>query len=114
MVDLEKFENNLARDLSFGQKRLVELIRTIINPHKFLMFDEPVAGIMPQLREKIREILIKLKKEGDTNLLIEHDMNFTLNISDWVIVLEKGKVIAQSTSEEIKNNPKVLKAYLGE
>lgn len=114
LVDMERFENKLARGLSYGQKRLIELVRSIINPHKLLMLDEPVAGITPQLREKIKEVLLNLKEKGDTILLIEHDMNFTLSVSDWVIVLERGKVIAEGIPQEIKNNPKVLEAYLGE
>jgi len=114
LVDMEKFEDNLARNLSYGQKRLIELSRAILNPHKLLMLDEPVAGVNPRLREKITEILLKLKEEGETILLIEHDMNFTLNISTWVIVMEKGIVITEGTPQEIKINPKVLGAYLGD
>ncbi len=114
LVGLKSFENTIARDLSYGQKRLIELIRTILNPHKFLMLDEPVAGVAPELREKIAEILLKLKSQGETILLIEHDMGFTLGIADEVIVMEKGKVIAQGKPDEIKNDPEVLEAYLGE
>lgn len=114
LVDMEKFRKQLARDLSFGQKRLVELIRAIINPHSILMLDEPVAGVNPKLREKISKVLLKLKEEGETILLIEHDMDFTLNISDKVIVMEKGTVIAEGTPKQIKNNKEVLEAYLGE
>ncbi len=114
LVGMEKFEDKLTRELSYGQKRLVELARTILNPHNFLMLDEPVAGVNPKLREKIKEILLKLKNQGETILLIEHDMNFTLKVSDWVIVMEKGKVIAEGKPEETKANPKVLEAYLGE
>lgn len=113
-VGMEKFESNLARDLSYGQKRLIELLRTILNPHQLLMLDEPVAGVNPKLREKIGEILQNLKNQGETILLIEHDMNFTLKIADIVVVMEKGRVIAQGRPEEIKNDPRVLKAYLGE
>ncbi|MDP3042948.1 MAG: ABC transporter ATP-binding protein [bacterium] len=108
-----KFQNVLARDLSYGQKRLIELSRAILNPHNFLMLDEPVSGVAPRLREKIKEILIVLKEKGETILLIEHDMNFAFKISDDVVVLEKGRVIAQGKPEEIKNNPRVLEAYLG-
>lgn len=114
LVEMEKFENNLARDLSYGQKRLIEIIRTILNPHKLLMLDEPVAGVNPRLRKKISEILLDLKRKGSTILLIEHDMNFALSLSDYLIVMGKGKVIAEGKPEEIKNNPKVLEAYLGE
>jgi len=114
MVDIEKFSNKLARDLSFGQKRLVELARTILNSHKLLMLDEPVGGVNPKLRQEIAKILLKLKEEGETILLIEHDMNFTLNIADRVIVMDEGKVIAEGKPAQIKTNPKVLEAYLGE
>ncbi|MFH1890987.1 MAG: ABC transporter ATP-binding protein [Candidatus Kuenenbacteria bacterium] len=108
------FQDKLTRDLSYGQKRLVELARTILNPHNFLMLDEPVAGVNPKLRQKIIKILLKLKKDGETILLIEHNMNFTLKIADWVIVMDEGKVIAEDKPEDIRNNKKVLEAYLGE
>ena len=113
LVEMEEFENKLARELSFGQKRLIELARTILNPHSFLILDEPVAGISPKLRKKIAGILLNLKKSDATILLIEHDMNFTLSVSDSILVLEKGEVIARGTPEEIRNSPKVLEAYLG-
>jgi ABC-type branched-subunit amino acid transport system ATPase component len=114
MVEMKNFKNNLGRDLSFGQKRLIELVRAILNPHTILMLDEPVAGVNPKLRQKISDILRKLKEKGETVLLIEHDMDFTLNIADQVIVMEKGTVIAEGKPEEIKNNKEVLEAYLGE
>ena len=114
LTNLTKFKNTLARDLSYGQKRLVELGRTILNTHTFLILDEPVAGVNPKLRQKISEILQSLKARGETILLIEHDMNFTFGLADRVIVMDEGKVIAQGKPVEIKNNPKVLEAYLGE
>ena len=114
LVDMEKFKDYLAGDLSYGQKRLIELARAIINPHTILILDEPVAGVNPKLRKQIIEVLNNLKKQGDTILLIEHDMDFTLNISDNVIVMDKGEVIATGSPNKIKNNPQVLEAYLGE
>lgn len=114
LVAMGKFEKTLSRDLSYGQKRLVELARTILNPHTLLMLDEPVAGVNPKLREVIAKILLKLRKDGETILLIEHDMNFTFGVADWVIVMDQGKVLAEGMPQEIKNNPKVLEAYLGE
>ena len=114
LVGIERFENKLARELSYGQKRLVELIRTILNPHKLLMLDEPVAGVNPELRREIAKLLKKLKKQGDTILLIEHDMDFALSLADFVIVMDEGKVIAKGKPREIRNNKKVLEAYLGE
>ena len=113
-IEMDFFSNKLGRDLSFGQKRLVEIARTILNPHKLLMLDEPVAGVNPKLRTKISEILLDLKKKGATIFLIEHDMNFALNLADEVIVMDEGKVIARGTPNQIKNNKKVLEAYLGD
>jgi ABC-type branched-subunit amino acid transport system ATPase component len=114
MINLERHLHHLAREFSYGQRKLIELVRAVINPHKLLMLDEPVAGVTPQLRNKIIEILLELKEKGETILLIEHDMYFTFNVADRIIVLDKGKPIAEGTPDEIKDNPKVLEAYLGE
>jgi len=110
---IAEIENKTANDLSFGQKRLVELARTILNPHQLLMLDEPVAGVNPKIRQDIIKLLLKLKKNGETILLIEHDMNFTLGLADDIIVMDAGKVIAVGKPNEIKNNKLVLEAYLG-
>jgi len=113
-VGLENVGKKLSRDLSFGQKRLVELARAIAKPHSFLMLDEPIAGVNPKLRLEIAKALKSLKKQGQTILLIEHDMSFTLGIADFVIVLDDGRVIAEGVPSKIRKNPKVLEAYLGE
>ena len=114
LIGMGKFKNKTTRDLSYGQKRLVELVRAVLNPHIFLMLDEPVAGVNPNLRKVIAKILLKLKEQGETILLIEHDMDFAFKIADEVIVMDQGKVIAKGKPEQIKNNPRVLEAYLGE
>ncbi|MFA5763414.1 MAG: ABC transporter ATP-binding protein [archaeon] len=113
LVGIEKKIDSRGDELSFGQKRLVEIARAIIKPHELLMLDEPVAGVTPPLRKTIATLLLKLKKSGETILLIEHDMNFTLGIADRVIVLDEGQVIADDSSKKIKKNKKVLEAYLG-
>jgi len=114
LFEIEHIRNHRCGDLSFGQKRLVEFARAVIRKHKLLILDEPVAGVSPQLRNKIMDILKTLKKKGETILLIEHDMIFTFNICDKIFVLEKGKIIASGTPTQIKNNKKVLEAYLGD
>jgi len=112
-LDILKIKNYVANELSFGQKRLVELARTILNPHRFLILDEPAAGVNQKTRQMIIKFLLELKKNGDTIFLIEHDMSFTLSIADCIIVMDAGKIIAEGQPEEIKNNKKVLEAYLG-
>ena len=113
LVSLDGLENKLARDLSFGQKKLLGLARAILNPHQLLILDEPVAGINPKLKKQIADILLRLKRGGESILLIEHDMYFTYMVADYIIVMDAGKVIAEGRPEQIKNNPIVLEAYLG-
>ena len=113
-VGFDKSHATLTKNLSYGQQRLVEIARTMLKFHKILILDEPVGGVNPRLRNKIARLLVKLKREGETILLIEHDMEFTLKIADTVIVLDEGKVLAEGTPKQIKKNKEVLEAYLGE
>jgi branched-chain amino acid transport system ATP-binding protein len=113
-IEMEKFQEKIAGDLSYGQKRLIEIIRTILKSHEILMLDEPVAGVNPKLRKKIAQILLDLRKKGETIILIEHDLGFVNKIADEIIVLDEGKIIAQGTPRQIRSNKKVLEAYLGE
>lgn len=114
LFKMDVHEQKLGRNLSYGQKRLVEIARAIIKPHKLLMLDEPVAGVTPILRKELAQVLFRLKKQGETIFIIEHDMNFILNLADEVIVMDEGRVIAQGKPNQIKNNKKVLEAYLGD
>jgi len=112
-VGISETKNKIANELSFGQKRLTELARTILNPHQLLMLDEPVGGVNPKIKKDIAKFLLGLKEQGQTILLIEHDMLFTFNIADCIIVINAGRVIAQGTPNEIKQNKEVLETYLG-
>ena len=109
---MEIHEDKYARNLSYGQKRLIEIARAIIKPHKLIMLDEPVAGVTPVLRKELSQVLLKLKKQGETIFVIEHDMNFILNLADEVIVMDEGKVIAQGKPSEIKNNTPISEKIL--
>ncbi len=102
-----------ASDLSYGQTRLLEIARALLKPHKLLLLDEPTAGVNPFVRRELKQILLDLKKEGDTILLIEHDMEFVMSISDEVVVMAGGSVLTRGTPKEVQSDKRVLEAYLG-
>ena len=112
-VYLEKSLDTVASELSYGQQRLLEMARSLLMPHSLLMLDEPTAGVNPKVRQELKVILKNLRKEGKTVLLIEHDMEFVMDISDEVIVLNEGKVLKIGKPKQIMNDKKVLEAYLG-
>lgn len=105
--------NTKASELSYGQMRLVEIARALLKPHKLLMLDEPTAGVNPKVRQELKEILFDLKKKGHTILLIEHDMEFVMSISDDVIVMTQGAVLTRGTPKQVQADKRVLEAYLG-
>lgn len=112
-VYFEKSLDTIASELSYGQQRLLEIARALLMPHKLLMLDEPTAGVNPRIRQELRTILKNLRKEGKTILLIEHDMEFVMDISDMVIVLNEGKVLREGKPKDVVKDKRVLEAYLG-
>jgi len=114
LFELRKKLHVQAKTLSFGQRRLIEIARAYLLPHKILLLDEPLAGVTPRLRDEIAKFLIKLKEKSETIFIIEHDMNFVLNLADEIIVMDAGKIIADGTPNKIKNDKIVIEAYLGE
>lgn len=103
----------LGSDLSYGQSKLLELARALLFPHKILLLDEPVAGVNPVLRQQIADILKQLRADGETILVIEHDMDFVRSVADHVIVMAEGRVLLEGTPEEVLKHPEVIEAYLG-
>lgn len=112
-VYLHKPLDTIASELSYGQQRLLEIARALLMPHSLLMLDEPTAGVNPKIRQELKSILRNLKKEGKTVLLIEHDMDFVMDISDEIVVLNGGKVLKTGKPKDIARDKRVLEAYLG-
>ncbi|HKK64280.1 MAG TPA: ABC transporter ATP-binding protein [Clostridia bacterium] len=106
---------NIPENLSYGMQKRVEIGRAIISEPEMLLLDEPAAGLTHQETEELDEILANLcREQGMSILLVEHDMNIVMKISDRISVMSFGKKIAEGTPNEIANNPEVIRVYLGE
>ena len=111
---LEKQAHELAKNLPYGAQRRLEIARALAAKPKLLLLDEPAAGMNPQETQELMEMIRWIKKEfGLTILLIEHDMSLVMGICERIYVLEYGEIIAEGTPKEIKENPEVIRAYLG-
>jgi len=104
-----------AGTLAYGQQRRLEIARCMIANPRLLLLDEPAAGLNPRETEDLKRLLAELRdNDGVTLLLIEHDMKLVMSISDRIVVINQGMPLAEGTADDIKNNPEVIKAYLGE
>ena len=109
-----RMRNKKAKELSYGQQRLLGLARLFMQDYKLLLLDEPTSGVSPVIVDKIKEILKKLIREkGMTIFLIEHNMNFVLDTADFCHFMSQGKIAVSGTPEDIIGNPDVRKKYLG-
>jgi branched-chain amino acid transport system ATP-binding protein len=112
-MGLAKQADELAANLSYGDQRRLEIARAMATQPKLICLDEPAAGFNPQEKKVLMDLIRKVRDQGFTVLLIEHDMRLVMGVTDRIVVLEFGKKIAEGTPAEIRDNPAVIAAYLG-
>jgi branched-chain amino acid transport system ATP-binding protein len=115
---LERFKliekkDDFAAALSGGQRKLLEMARALMVNPEIVMLDEPMAGVNPALKQSLLGHIKSLRDEGMTVLFVEHDMDMVRDISDWVVVMAQGKIVAEGTPDEVMTNQAVVDAYLG-
>lgn len=114
-VHLDDLWNETARNLAYGAQRRLEIARALATEPRMLLLDEPAAGMNPQETRELEALIRQIREERPISiLLIEHDMSMVMSLSDRIYVMEYGTCIAEGTPREIRDNPEVIKAYLGE
>jgi neutral amino acid transport system ATP-binding protein len=113
LVGLAAMADAPARGLSFGQRKLLELVAALMPEPKIVLLDEPAAGVNPALLEQIVGHIERIHRTGVTFLIVEHNMDLVMSLCDPIIVMAHGKVLAQGPRDQIQRDPRVLEAYLG-
>jgi len=113
-VGLWEKRNQLAVNLSYGQRKLLEIARTLAMKADIYLFDEPFAGLFPEMRKIVTAIIQELKQENKTVILIEHDMGLIRELCDYIFVMDEGKLLAEGKPESVLEKKEVIEAYLGE
>ena len=113
-VELSHLKDEYAGNLSTGQKRLLEIARTMMADPEIVLLDEPGAGVNPTLMNKLIGYIHQLNEQGKTFLIVEHNMDLVMTICDPVIVMNAGSILTQGTPQQIRNDERVINAYLGD
>jgi neutral amino acid transport system ATP-binding protein len=118
MEILRKFKldtkaSDFAASLSGGQRKLLEMARSLMTEPTLVMLDEPMAGVNPALTQSLLDHILDLKDEGMTVLFVEHDMHMVRHIADWVVVMAEGRIVAEGDPYSVMRDPAVIDAYLG-
>ncbi len=113
-IGLYDMHDEFAKNLPYGAQRRLEIARALATDPLLLLLDEPAAGMNPQETSELDELITTIRDDGLSILLIEHDMKLVMSLSDHIFVMDYGKKIAEGDPEAIRNNPEVIKAYLGE